>query len=322
MELKLEAGQITDLARRTEGWAAGLRLAALSLRDQEDIARFVEEFAGSNRYILDYLGHEVLDQLDQEVREFLLQTSILDRLCAPLCEAATRLPNSQEILEDLEANHLFILALDQERTWYRYHRLFKEYLLKTLHIEMPGLVVDLHLRASNWFHQQGMLDESIGHALASGDQTLAISLIQEAALEKLKRSETSSLLRWIEALPEDGIVGDPALCLTHAWALMLRGGPVEQVKERLGIIEKEAENDSLLGSSAAIRSLLASIDGKPQESLRFSEQALGLIPEDDLFTRSLVMDNLGMVYLMLGDFDAAVRLFCRVQLRSASKPIT
>ena len=170
---------------------------------------------------------------------------------------------------------------------------------------------DLHSRAGEWFHQQGLIDEAIAHHLAAGDQARAISLIEEIALEKLKRSETSSLLRWIAVLSENVIEQHPALCLVQVWALMLRGGPVEQVKERLGIIEKEAENESLLGSSAAIRSLLASIDGKPQESLRFSEQALGLIPEDDLFTRSLVMDNLGMVYLMLGDFDAAVDYFAR-----------
>jgi LuxR family maltose regulon positive regulatory protein len=309
MDLELEADQIIALERRTEGWAAGLQLAALSLQDQKDKGRFVEQFAGSNRYILDYLGHEVLDQLDAEMREFLLQTSILDRFSAPLCEAATLLPNSQEILEKLETDHLFILALDQERTWYRYHRLFKEYLLKTLNIEKPGLEKELHLRAGIWFHQEGMLDEAIGHALASGDQTLAISLIQEAALEKLKRSETGSLLRWIEALPEDSIAGDPGLCLTHAWALMLRGGPLEMVESRLEIIEKETENDQLLGSAAVIRSLLASIDGRPHESLQFSSSALGLVPEDDLFTRSLLMDNLGMVHLMLGDFKAAVEHF-------------
>jgi LuxR family maltose regulon positive regulatory protein len=309
MDLNLKAGQITALERRTEGWAAGLQLAALSLQEQDDKAQFVEEFAGSNRYILDYLGQEVLDQLDQEVREFLLQTSILDRLSGPLCEAATRIPNSQEILEDLEANHLFILALDQERTWYRYHRLFKEYLLKTLHIEKPGLEVELHLRASSWFHQQGNLDEAITHALAAEDHKRVINLIDEVALQKLQQSETSSLLRWIEALPEDVIEQHPTLCLTHAWGLILRGGPLEKVESRLAIIEQGSGNDRLLGSAAAIRSLLASLDGRPQESLQFSQRASDLVPEDDLFTRSLLRDNLGMVNLMLGDFRAAVDNF-------------
>ena len=309
MALDLEADQITALERRTEGWAAGLQLAALSLQDQDDKRRFVEEFAGSNRYILDYLGHEVLEQLSQEVREFLLFTSILDRLSGSLCEGVTLLPNSQEILEFLESNNLFIQALDQECTWYRYHRLFKEYLLKTQNMEMPGMEIELHLRASTWFQQQAMLDEAIEHGLAAGDQTRAINLIEEAALEKLMRSETSSLIRWIETLPDDVVEDHAELCLIHAWALMLRGGPLEKVISRLEIIEKKLDDDRLLGSAAAIRALLASIDGRPEDSLQFSQRALRLVPENDLFTRSLLMDNLGMVNLMLGDFGAAVGNF-------------
>jgi len=309
MALDLEADQITALERRTEGWAAGLQLAALSLQDQDDKRRFVEEFAGSNRYILDYLGHEVLEQLSQEVREFLLFTSILDRLSGSLCEGVTLLPNSREILEDLESNNIFIQALDQDCTWYRYHRLFKEYLLKTLNTEMPGMEIELHLRASTWFQQQARLDEAIEHGLAAGDQMKVINLIEEVALEKLMHSETSSLIRWIETLPDDVVEDHAELCLIHAWALMLRGGPLEKVISRLETIEKELDDDRLLGSAAAIRALLASIDGRPQESLQFSQRALRLVPENDLFTRSLLMDNLGMVNLMLGDFGAAVGSF-------------
>ena len=309
MSIELGAEQIIALENRTEGWAAGLQIAALSMQDQADKAQFIDEFAGSNRFILDYLGHEVLDQLDQEKRQFLLQTSILDRLSGDLCEFITQLPNSREVLQDLEAQHLFLLALDQDGTWYRYHRLFKEYLLKTLTLEYPDMENELHLRASEWFQKQGLVDEAIKHCLAAGDYPRAIELIEQIALDKLKHSETSLLLLWIDLLPQQVVEQYPSLCLVHAWALMLRGGSVEKVEARLNIIEQTGVKDHLLGSSAAIRSLLASVNGKPQESLQFAQQAMDLVSKDDLFTRSLVIDNLGMVYLMLGDFQAAVDYF-------------
>jgi LuxR family maltose regulon positive regulatory protein len=309
MGLDLNKEQIEALERRTEGWVAGLQLAAISIQDQANKERFIEDFAGSNRYILDYLGQEVLEKQDQQVRAFLLQTSILEKMTAALCEAITRMPQSREILEYLEANHLFILALDQDHTWYQYHRLFKEFLLKTLNIEVPGIEAELHQKASTWYEKQGLKDEAIDHALAAGDQIRASKLIESTALEKLGRSETSSLIRWIDALSDDLIDRNPALCVIQAWALMLRGGPLEQVEARLKIIEDRPVPDQYLGSATAVRALLASIDGRPQDSRQLSQQALELIPEDDLFTRSLLADNLGMVYLMMGDFSGAVDYF-------------
>ncbi|MGW8225352.1 MAG: LuxR C-terminal-related transcriptional regulator [Anaerolineales bacterium] len=309
MRLDLNKEQIEALERRTEGWAAGLQLAAISIQDQANKERFIEDFAGSNRYILDYLGQEVLDKQDQQVRAFLLQTSILDKMTAALCEAVTLIPNCREILEQLEANHLFIQALDQDHTWYQYHRLFKEFLLKTLNIEVPGIEAELHQKASTWYEKQGVRDEAIDHALAGGDQIRASKLIESIALEKLGRSETSSLIRWMDALSDDLIDRNPALCVTQAWALMLRGGPLEQVEARLKIIEDRSVPDQYLGSATAVRALLASIDGRPQDSRQFSQAAMELIPEDDLFTRSLLADNLGMVYLMMGDFSGAVDYF-------------
>jgi LuxR family maltose regulon positive regulatory protein len=311
MGLDLESDQIAALEERTEGWAAGLQLASMSLQTQEDKAKFVEEFAGSNRYILDYLGEEVLGNLPGNVREFLLLTSILDRMSGGLCEAVTLFPDSQEMLEYLESNHLFIQALDQVGDWYRFHHLFKEYLFKVLKDEQPDLERDLHLRASDWFKQNSMLDEAIEHGLKTGDNGQVVSLIEVVAQEKLMHSQTSSLIRWIETLPDEVVDNEPYLCLVYAWALMLRGGPLEQVKSSLAVIDRYSRDDQLSGSSAGIRALLASMDGDPQESLRYSSQALELVAEDDFFTRSLVMDNLGMVYLILGDFDAGIEKFSR-----------
>ncbi|MFL7890626.1 MAG: LuxR C-terminal-related transcriptional regulator [Anaerolineales bacterium] len=311
MKLNLDRQQVEALEGRTEGWAAGLQLAAISLQEQPNKERFIEDFAGSNRFILDYLGQEVLDKQEEQVRKFLLQTSILERMTALLCETVTLLPNCREILEHLEENHLFIQALDQDHTWYKYHRLFKEFLLKTLNNEVPGMAAELHQRASTWYENQGLKDEAIDHALAAGDQNRASKLIESIAIEKLRRSETSSLIRWIEALSADLVDRNPALCITQAWALMLRGGPLDQVEARLRMIEDRSVPDQYLGSACAVRALMASIDGRPEESRRFSQQSLALIREDDLFTRSLIADNLGMVYLMKGDFSSAVDNFSR-----------
>jgi LuxR family maltose regulon positive regulatory protein len=309
MDLDLGEEQLAAMEKRTEGWAAGLQLAALSLHEQADQEDFIRTFTGSNRYILDYLGQEVLVNQTQEVRDFLLRTAILERLCAPLCESLTGSMDSQGILEYLETNHLFILPLDQERTWYRYHRLFQDYLLKSLVGSQPDLIADLHLEASLWFEAQGYIDEAIDHALKAGDHQRAVDLIEATAESRLMRSESSTLIRWIGALPEEEISSRPSLCLIKAWALMLRGGPVEDIDQCLTIIEKARVADPMLGSAFALRAFQASMKGDAQTALDLSQRALELLPDDDIFTRSMVADNLGIVHLMLGDFNAAIVSF-------------
>jgi LuxR family maltose regulon positive regulatory protein len=309
MGLELGKEQLDSLEKRTEGWAAGLQLAALSLQQQEDQAEFLRTFAGSNRYILDYLGQEVLTNHPQEVRDFLLKTSILRRLNAPLSESLTGLKNSQQLLEYLEDNHLFILPTDQQRTWYRYHRLFQDYLQKSLAESAPHILPALHSKASLWFERQGYFDDAVDHALKAGDHQRAAELIASIAQSKLMRSEVSSLLRWIGALPEDLIYTRPSLCLTRAWALMVRGGSMEQVEGCLENIDQAGAADQLLGSLYVLRGFQATMRGDALSGLEQSQLGLQLLSEDDIFLHSMVTDNLGMVYLMLGDFDAALESF-------------
>ena len=311
MELGLGEQELLAMDQRTEGWAVGLQLAALSLQDQADKEDFVKSFAGSNRYILDYLGQEVLNSLDQETRKFLLQTSILERLNASLCETLTGFADSQRIVEDLEADHLFILPLDQERIWYRYHALFKEFLLKTLSGTQPDQIPTLHLKASTWFEEQGYMDEAIEHALSAGDHIRTMDLIEAIAKPRLMRSEVSSIIHWIDTLPEDDLSTRPSLCLTGAWALMLRGGSPEEIESYMKIVERTQVSDQLQGSAAALRAFQSSTKGEVKNSLELSQQALQLLPEDDLFLRSMVADNLGMVHLMLGDFEASIEHFAQ-----------
>ena len=309
MALNLGDEELAAMERRTEGWAAGLQLAGLSLQEHANKAGFVKTFAGSNRYILDYLGQEVLDNQDEKNRTFLLQTAILERLSAPLCASITGFPDSREILESLERNHLFILPLDPERMWYRYHRLFKDFLLKSLQQFQPNQIAILHNKASRWFEAEGLLDEAIEHALSAGDNHRAMDMIEATAQSRLMRSEAGSIIRWIGKLPQEEVETRPSLCLTQAWALMLKGGPIDKVESNLNFVENQEVDDQLLGSAAALRAFLASTKGDAEISLELSVRALQLLPDDNLFMRSLVADNLGMVYLIRGDFDSSIEAF-------------
>jgi LuxR family maltose regulon positive regulatory protein len=290
---------------------AGLQLAALSLKEQEDKSEFITSFAGSNRYILDYLGQEVLEGQDERTQLFLLQTSILERLTAPLCVAITGLSSSQEILEYLERNHLFLSPLDQERRWYRFHRLFRDFLRKQLRQTRPDQIPDLHHAASSWLEAEGYIDEAIDHALSAGDQTRAMDLIEGIAEARLMRSELSSFMGWIERLPEEAILSRPSLSLYFAWAALLRGDSIDLIESRLEAVEASEVDDHMGGSAVALRAMLASVQGDAKRSLELSERALELLPEDSLFLRSLVADNLGMAFILTGDFHTAIDAFAQ-----------
>ncbi|UCD99964.1 MAG: hypothetical protein JSV42_04405 [Chloroflexota bacterium] len=309
MGIELRVEDQVAMEERTEGWAAGLQLAALSLLEQPDKECFIRSFAGSDRYILDYLGEEVLNNQDQRVKDFLLQTSILERLCASLCDLVTASDNSQAILQKLENNHLFIIPLDRDRTWYRYHRLFKDFLVKTLQLSNHTGMKILHSRASQWFEGHGYMDEAIDHAISAEEYQRAMELIAREAQPRLMRSETSSLIRWIDSLPEDVLATRPSLYLIQAWALVLQGSPEENIESRLDQVEQGQVDDKALGSVFALRAFLASMKGEAKKSMELSQQSLKLLPEDDLFMRSLVFDNLGMVYLLMGDFNSSIDTF-------------
>jgi len=218
MGLHLSADQVAALEARTEGWIAGLQLAALSMQGQQDIAGFLTTFSGGHRYILDYLAQEVLQQQPPAIHEFLLKTSILERLTAPLCDALLGDTHSQSILEHLERANLFLAPLDDERRWYRYHPLFAEFLRVRAGREPVAV---LHSRAAEWYERQGLLAEAIDHALAADDADRAARLIEQVAWETLIRGEINSLQDWLKALPEVYLRTRFSLCVTHAWTLFL-----------------------------------------------------------------------------------------------------
>ena len=205
------------LAARTEGWAAGLQLAALSLRGQPDAAGFMAAFTGSHRYILDFLAEEVLEQQSDQVRNFLLETSVLERLSGELCDAVTGRPGSQALLEQVERAGLFLVPLDEVRGWWRYHHLFADLLRARLQQEQPGRAALLHRNAAAWYDEHEMADDAIRHAVAAGEMAWAARLIEQHFDERFYlRGEGVTVQRWLSALPGDLVRTRPRLLLAQA----------------------------------------------------------------------------------------------------------
>ena len=226
------------LAARTEGWAAGLQLAGLSLRGQNDVDGFVAAFTGSHRYVLDYLAEEVLERQSGRVREFLLETSVLERLSGELCDAVTGRTGSQALLEQVERAGLFVVALDAVRGWWRYHHLFADMLRARLQAEQPGRVAGLHRNATAWYAEHGLADDAIRHAAAAGEMTWAARLIEQHFDELFYlRGEGATVQRWLSALPDGLVRSRPRLLLAQAQLAVTSGG-VEAAEPLLDAAER------------------------------------------------------------------------------------
>jgi LuxR family maltose regulon positive regulatory protein len=316
MGLALSDKDVVQLERRTEGWIAGLQLAALSMQGRSEVEAFIQAFSGSHHYVLDYLAQEVLRRQPVAFQDFLRQTSILERLSAPLCDAVLGVGksvdwdqsfNSQSTLEQLEAANLFIIPLDSERRWYRYHHLFAEFLNQQLCQVRPDLVPILHRRASTWHAEQGLGVEAIEHALSAHDFERAASLIEAEAEATLMRSEIATYLAWVDALPDEVVRSRPILCLYHAWALLLATRPINEVLARL----HDADHDStaVSGQMAILRAFLAAFQGQAVRVSDFPRRLFETTPEGEPFLRSLAAWYLGFSSMWHGDFDTASRAF-------------
>jgi LuxR family maltose regulon positive regulatory protein len=315
MGLTLSAADVAALEEVTEGWVAALQLAALSMRDREDVSGFVEAFSGSNRHVLDYLAEEVLERQPEDVREFLLRTSVLERMSAPLCDVLTGRSDRQEMLERLERENLFVVALDDERRWYRYHHLFADFLRARLGRERPGLVGELHRRASGWYEDNGYLAEAIGHALSAPDHERAARLIEQGIKEAWSRGEGPTVLRWLVALPTEAKRRRPRLITEHALALVLTGRPndAEPLLQEAERAASEAtigkERRYLLGMASAVRSWRARLRGDAPESVELARRALSLLPDEEAPHRNFAAVCLGDALRTIGDLSAASEAF-------------
>jgi LuxR family maltose regulon positive regulatory protein len=298
--LKISAEDVQALAKRTEGWAVGLHMAALSLQNTADKHAFVQSFKGSHRFILDYLLEEVLERQPDHLRAFLQKTSILERLSAPLCDALTGRSDSSEILDHLEESNAFILALDPYRHWYRYHHLFAELLRHRLRHQDTSQEETLHLKASRWFEQNAYPVEAVRHALAAGDWERSGDLILKASENLLKRGEVTTILTWYRRIPEDQIVSRPLLALSFSWPLVL-SGQLESAQKLLEQVEQQVgDKAEWLGEIAAVQAYIARSRGDDRRTVMLSEKALSLLPQREQQLKDILSVNLGIAYWHTG----------------------
>jgi LuxR family maltose regulon positive regulatory protein len=240
--LDLADADIHLLHRRTEGWAAGLYLAALSLAGRADTALFIKTFAGDNRHIVDYLMAEVLDGQPAHRRSFLLRTSVLGRLTGPLCDAILQTSGSASVLEQIERENLFLVPLDMSRHWYRYHQLFGELLRTELRRSEPDLVADLHRRAATWFETEGLIDEALRHLIAAGDIARSADLIAADWVDEFNGGGLSTISGYLDLLPKEAVQQDPRLCVARAW-IALSVGQLDDAAEWIDGIETGFPSD-------------------------------------------------------------------------------
>lgn len=304
----LAPADLSGLVERCEGWPAGIYLAALSLRNESDPSGFVGRFAGTNRHIADYLTEEVLRRQPRATRRFLLRTSVVDRMSGRLCDSLLDTEGSQSMLEGLERSNLFVVALDDERAWYRYHHLFGQMLRAGLAGTEPTLVPTLHRKASEWFEADGAPEEAVGHALAAKDTSRATELISRHWLSLFNAGRLEAVGRWLEALGEEGVAARPAAALTAGWVAGLTGRP-EEMERWLRVAELGPENGRLPDGTASLESGVSIVRGLlGYEGLEARRRCLVLASElepDTSRWRPFLLWGLGHVALLSGEAGTA-----------------
>jgi LuxR family maltose regulon positive regulatory protein len=323
MALDLTTADVSALEQRTEGWIAGLKLAALSMKGRADVAQCVERFSGANRHVADYLVDEVVQAEPEHVRRFLLATASLTRLSGPLCDAVTGDSGSQALLEELERRNLFVIPLDDQREWFRYHHLFAEVLQKQSIAADRDRVHAAHTRASEWFEQHGATSDAIHHAVAAGDAARAARLLEHNWPEKDRSYESAKWLARVKTLPEEIVRTRPVLAMGYAWGL-LNSGELEAAELRLCDVERALETDfshflisdqarfqSLGTELAAARIYLAQSRGDIPGTLEHATRTLATIPADDHAARATGIALVALAHWGRGELTAAHDTFAR-----------
>jgi len=340
MRLDLSAENIAALEARTEGWIVGLQMAALSMRGRSDASHFIQAFSGTHRFILDYLAEEVLSRQPEDVQTFLLRTSILERLCGPLCDevmeirdqessliTAHRSPitDSQSILEHLERSNLFLVPLDDERHWYRYHHLFADLLRARLQQAHPDIVTGLHLQAAQWYRQNDFTAEAVHHALAAGDFDLAGDCVEWSLRTATTWSggNISQILTWLQRLP-DQVVRDRPWLRFYTLRAVYTAGQFEEAERLLQELTDSLEAapspvpdaNRLLGAILETRASHAAVQGYVRQAIELAQESLARLPEDYLLARAIATYVLGLAYYLAGDVAEASQA-CRRALAIA-----
>lgn len=331
MSLKLSESDVQALRDRTEGWAAGLQLAALSLRGNVDVNAFIDSFSGMDRHVSDFLMDEVLSTLTDQMQSFLLCTSLVERFNAQLCDALTERSDSASVLAELERLHMFLVPLDGVRKWYRYHHLFSELLRGRLpavahEVDLGGL----HTKAANWFKDNGFPTEAIVHSMAAQDLDLAAKVVDQYAMAYLTLGKISAVADWIRQLPEATIIGSPIVALFAAFSTYFRAKPDTEMAERyLKAIDKTMfgrrklprtpEDDMLLARVMLVRAYQARYAGEIDKALSLFSKVREALPKQDLFYTT-AMINLGICNFVLGHLDEAGSIFSEYAGIRADQP--
>ncbi|MCU1637942.1 MAG: helix-turn-helix transcriptional regulator [Microbacteriaceae bacterium] len=323
--LELAEEDIAALETRTEGWIAGLQLAALSMRDRSDIPGFIKAFTGSHRFVIDYLGEEVLQTQPDDIRTFLSQTAFLNHLSGPLCDAVTGRTDSAQVLETLERENLFVVPLDDQRQWYRYHHLFADVLRARSLKNDPERVPTLHRLASGWHEHNDLPEDAVRHALAAADFERAAGLIERAVPVMRRRRQDTTLLAWLKLLPDEVAAGRPVLSVYYAWS-MLVSGELDAAERRLDHAERalgltddggepafESEGGEELRTLPVMipvyRASLAQARGDVAGTAIHARHALEAAQPGDHFAHGAAAGFLGMALWASGELEPAVRTF-------------
>ena len=315
MGLALSRADISVLEDKTEGWIVGLQLAGLSIRDQTNPSSFIAALSGGHRFILSYLTEQVLSQQPEEIQHFLFQTAILDELNGDLCNAVTGRSDSHALLERLLNANLFLIPLDDEQQWYRYHHLFAD-LLRGLQSELEKEpIAGLHQRASRWYAQANRVHEAIQHALAAADYAMAVALLEDHAMNLIMQGYAKTVNSWVQAIPPDWNSQSPRITLAFAWMHLFRGDYAqflpyfERLQEPLEKHPAGNESLSLKAEWLVMQSLMLYKQGQMTESMAAVTHALEIVPEQDARVRSLAYWELANLYQAMDDYSHAVEAY-------------
>lgn len=319
MQLGLAPADLEALESRTEGWAAGLQMACLGLRARADRAEFIASFRGTQRFVMEYLTEQVLQRQPPRIRQFLLATSILPRLCAPLGEAVTGFPESAAILERLDRSNLFLVPLDEEERWYRYHPLFADHLRSRLEHEQPQAAAELHRKAGAWYAAHGEISPALDHALAGEDFETAARLLERAGGDLLATGGWGMLTHWLHRLPAE-MLSRPQLALYLASAQVLTGR-LQDVDQSLSAVERAVAQETLdagtrlrwRGQMAAVKSRAAYLRGEAPRAIQEARAALELVPAEDRTTRGILAITLGSSLILEGELEEAGRVLAEAE---------
>ncbi len=328
MGLELQPSAVSTLNSHTEGWAVGLQLAALSIRECGDSAGCVQSFDGTHRYIVDYLAEQVIDRMPDIVLRFLLQTCILSRLNAKLCDDMlgdqewgqdgenSLFSSSQDVLEYLERANLFLVPLDDGRNWYRYHHLFAEFLQQRLRKTEPERWIELHLRAARFFESRGMLEDAVQHSLEAQDFETAGHLIERTADKLYRNNEILTLIGWMKALPDTLIESRPMLALMYAWGAAINGRM--DIADRILALLENREEPAIIANVATIRAFSARFHSNLEETIAYSLQALENITPEQVWMICPVLLYQGHAHLWSGNDDKALHILNRAKEMASS----